>query len=74
MSGHGSPELNVDGSGLRVAIVAASWHDVVMNGLIDGARRGLADAGVAESDVTTVADRTATSVTAAEPIAREALS
>ena len=54
MSGHGSPDLNVDGSGLRVAIVAASWHDVVMNGLIDGARRGLADAGVAESDVTLV--------------------
>jgi 6,7-dimethyl-8-ribityllumazine synthase len=42
----GSPALQVDGSGLRVAIVAASWHTTVMDGLIDGARRGLADAGV----------------------------
>lgn len=30
-----------------MAVVAASWHDEVMNGLIDGALRGLADAGVA---------------------------
>lgn len=51
MSGHGSPSLHVDGSGLRVAIVAASWHERVMDGLIAGARRGLADAGVAEQDV-----------------------
>lgn len=42
----GSPTLQVDGSGLRVAIVAASWHPTVMDGLIDGARRGLADAGI----------------------------
>ena len=42
----GSPVLRVDASGLRVAIVAASWHATVMDGLIDGARRGLADAGV----------------------------
>ena len=42
----GSPDLRVDANGLRVAIVAASWHATVMNGLIDGARRGLAEAGV----------------------------
>jgi 6,7-dimethyl-8-ribityllumazine synthase len=42
----GSPALRVDASGLRVAIVAASWHATVMDGLIDGAQRGLADAGV----------------------------
>jgi len=42
----GSPTLHVDGSGLSGAIVAASWHTTVMDGLIDGARRGLADAGV----------------------------
>ncbi len=29
-----------------MAIVAARWHEEVMNGLIDGAQRGLADAGV----------------------------
>jgi len=42
----GSPALRVDASGLRVAIVAASWHATVMDGLIEGAQRGLADAGV----------------------------
>ncbi len=46
MAGHGSPQLSVNGAGLRVAIVAASWHEEVMNGLINGAQRGLADAGV----------------------------
>ena len=44
----GSPTLTVDGSGLRVALLAASWHRAVMDGLIDGARRGLADAGVTD--------------------------
>ena len=48
MSGHGAPDLTVDGDGLRVAVVAASWHDVVMDGLIDGARRGLEAAGVTD--------------------------
>ena len=42
----GSPTLQVDGSRLKVVIVAASWHTTVMDGLVDGARRGLADAGV----------------------------
>lgn len=42
----GSPALQVHASGLRVAIVAASWHPTVMDGLIDGARRGLAEAEV----------------------------
>lgn len=50
----GSPTLQVDGSGLRVAIVAASWHTTVMDGLIDGARRGLADAGVASVELVRV--------------------
>ena len=44
----GSPTLTVDGSGLRVALVAASWHRTVMDGLIAGARRGLTDAGVTD--------------------------
>ena len=47
----GSPALYVDGAGLRVAIVAASWHLTVMDGLIDGARRGLADAAVVSVDL-----------------------
>lgn len=48
MSGHGAPSLSVEGAGLRVAVVAASWHDVVMGGLIDGARRALEAAGVTD--------------------------
>jgi len=44
----GSPRVTVDGSALRVALVAASWHRKVMDGLIDGARRGLTDAGVTD--------------------------
>src|SRR5665811_648274 len=39
------------GSGLRIAVVAASWHDVVMDGLLAGARRGLAEAGVTDVEV-----------------------
>jgi 6,7-dimethyl-8-ribityllumazine synthase len=50
----GSPDLQVDASGLRVAIVAASWHATVMEGLIDGARRGLADAGVGSFELVRV--------------------
>jgi 6,7-dimethyl-8-ribityllumazine synthase len=32
--------------GLKVAIVAGTWHEEVMGGLIDGAQRGAADAGL----------------------------
>jgi 6,7-dimethyl-8-ribityllumazine synthase len=46
MSGAGAPQLRVDGHGLRVAVVAAQWHTQVMDGLLAGARRGLADANV----------------------------
>lgn len=48
MSGEGAPDLTIqDASGLRVAVVAASWHKTVIDGLLDGARRGLADVGIA---------------------------
>lgn len=52
MSGAGAPSLQLDGRGLRVVVVAASWHEVVMDGLLDGARRALAAAGV--EDVTVI--------------------
>ncbi len=35
-------------SELRVAVVASQWHAEVMDGLLAGARRALADSGVAE--------------------------
>ncbi|GAB2682981.1 6,7-dimethyl-8-ribityllumazine synthase [Thalassiella azotivora] len=47
MSKVGSPDLRTPrADGLRVAVVAAQWHTTVMDGLLDGARRALADAGV----------------------------
>ena len=46
MSGEGAPDVTVDGRGLRVAVVAASWHEQVMDGLVAGAVRGLEAAGV----------------------------
>ena len=54
MSGHGAPaEAAVDGAReLRVAVVAASWHPAVMDGLLAGALRALSDSAVA--DVTVV--------------------
>jgi 6,7-dimethyl-8-ribityllumazine synthase len=50
MSGEGAPAMStVDGAaGLRVAVVAARWHATVMDGLLGGARRALADSGVGD--------------------------
>ncbi|WP_129659034.1 6,7-dimethyl-8-ribityllumazine synthase [Rothia uropygialis] len=52
MSGIGSPSTELgqlQTEGLKVAVVAASWHEQVMNGLLDGAQRALRDAGLDES-------------------------
>ena len=50
MSGKGAPELSVgNASGLRVAVIAAQWHDKVMDGLVDGALRALRELGIEES-------------------------
>ena len=57
MSGHGAPDIDLtraDAAGLRVAVVASSWHTVIMDGLLDGARRALADAGVTDATVVRV--------------------
>lgn len=48
MSGAGAPTFAVSGHDLRVAVVSASWHTEVMDGLRAGADRGLEDAGVTE--------------------------
>ncbi|MBN2177041.1 MAG: 6,7-dimethyl-8-ribityllumazine synthase [Demequinaceae bacterium] len=45
MSGRGAPDLRVDGTGLTVEIVASSWHDEVMDGLIAGAIEACEEAG-----------------------------
>jgi 6,7-dimethyl-8-ribityllumazine synthase len=46
MAGHGAPTLAIDGDGLRIAIVASSWHDEVMTGLVAGATRACQEARV----------------------------
>ncbi len=49
MSGQGAPVVDLAGAEeLRVAVVAASWHVPVMDGLVAGAARALVDAGVTE--------------------------
>jgi 6,7-dimethyl-8-ribityllumazine synthase len=46
MSAEGKPDqASVDGSGLTVAIVHGTWHPSIADGLLEGARRVLADAG-----------------------------
>jgi len=47
MSGSGSPRLTVDGRGRRIAVVAASWHEVVMGSLLANAVATLEGAGAA---------------------------
>lgn len=55
MSGAGAPAPRpLDASGLRVAVVAARWHETVMDGLLAGAVRALADAGVSRHTVVRV--------------------
>ena len=47
MSGKGSPTLaSLQAGDLRVGVVAAMWHPVVMDGLLTGALRALTEAGV----------------------------
>lgn len=47
MSGHGAPSPQPRDLGhLKVAVVASSWHDQVMAGLVAGARAALADYGI----------------------------
>lgn len=48
MSGHGAPAPQITPArpGTRVAIVAASWHEEVMDGLVSGALRACAEAGI----------------------------
>jgi len=45
MSGSGAPSVQVSAEGLRVAIIASSWHDEVMAGLLAGATAACTRAG-----------------------------
>ena len=45
MSSNGAPKLAIDASGLKVTIVATSWHTLITDGLLAGAERALKAAG-----------------------------
>ncbi len=45
-------QVELDGTGLKVALLSARFNDHIVTALRDGARRGLARVGVADSDVT----------------------
>ena len=44
MAGHGSPQISIAAPGLKVTVIAGSWHDKITDGLIAGAQRVLTDA------------------------------
>ncbi len=52
MSGAGSPEIGVDGTGLRVVVVAGGWHATIAGGLVAGAVRVLEASGASYEVVT----------------------
>lgn len=52
MSGAGSPEIGVDGTGLRVVVVAGGWHATIAGGLVVGAARVLEASGASYEVVT----------------------
>jgi 6,7-dimethyl-8-ribityllumazine synthase len=55
MSGQGAPVLAAtDASDLRVVVVAAQWHEELMEALVAGALRHLAAAGVAQPSLVRV--------------------
>ncbi len=74
MSSEGAPRLQVTdpslAAGLRVAVVAASWHRTVMDGLLAGAERALDDVGVRDRLVVRVPGAFELPIVAAELVHR----
>jgi 6,7-dimethyl-8-ribityllumazine synthase len=55
VSGHGVPDMpRLDASGLRLAIVASTWHETICDALLDGARKVASEAGVDDPTVVRV--------------------
>jgi 6,7-dimethyl-8-ribityllumazine synthase len=50
MSGS-APRQTVDGTGLKITIVAGTWHDVITDGLLAGAHRVLEASGADVSEI-----------------------
>lgn len=51
MGEYSAPGHEVDGTGMRVALVVARFNEDITTALLDGARRALAGRGVADADV-----------------------
>ena len=51
MSGAGAPTIENNGAGLKVTIVAGLWHTEISDGLLAGAHRSLAAAGVEVTEI-----------------------
>jgi 6,7-dimethyl-8-ribityllumazine synthase len=52
VSGEGAPVIrHTDGTGLRITIVAAEWHEQIATGLLEGARRALTASNVEFTEV-----------------------
>ncbi|NUR61186.1 MAG: 6,7-dimethyl-8-ribityllumazine synthase [Catenulispora sp.] len=55
MSGAGAPAITIEGAEhVRVGVVAAQWHTEVMDGLVSGAQKALAEIGVEQYEVVRV--------------------
>ena len=52
MSGAGVPSLAVNATGLRVAVIAGSWHTEIMSGLIAGATEAITASGAEQTHFT----------------------
>ena len=48
----GVPEADLDGSTMNIAVVSARWNSHVTLRLLEGVRRGLAEAGVPDEQIT----------------------
>jgi 6,7-dimethyl-8-ribityllumazine synthase len=51
MSGEGMPDLDTDGTGLKVTIVSGLWHTRISEGLLGGARTVLAGSGAEVTEI-----------------------
>lgn len=54
MSSNGAPKLSIDAAGLKVTVIATSWHTQITDGLLAGAERALQAAGNNEYKVVRV--------------------
>lgn len=51
MSGEGRPETEIDGTGLKITIVAGRWHETIAEALLAGARRVLDASGAEVTEI-----------------------